>query len=177
MNPVPFDHKVSLFCSLEDDGETARYRLEIAAIEGSPPGGSLPPKSVEQDSSEPAEASPSEPAKEIEWMASLLKARRLASQQNKPIFIKWTAKWCKPCQEMERTVFQDQEVLSLLEGFVCLKMDFDEQPTQARVKRLKSLPTFIIENSRGKESDRKGVLSAEEMTSWLGRFLAKSEIN
>lgn len=64
---------------------------------------------------------------EIEWLdydKGLIKAK----EENKHIFIDFTAKWCGWCKKLDRETFADARVIELLdEHFVSIKVDGDSK--------------------------------------------------
>ena len=60
----------------------------------------------------------------INFSTSYKKALKQAKEQNKLIFIDFTASWCGPCQRMEKDVFSDPQVSEFYNAnFVNLKLD------------------------------------------------------
>ena len=45
------------------------------------------------------------------WQSNWKAAFAAAKQQHRLVFVDFHATWCKPCQQMDATVFQDAEVL------------------------------------------------------------------
>lgn len=65
--------------------------------------------------------------KEIEWHAYDVGLKK-AQQEDKHVFIDFTAKWCGYCRKMEREVFSDPEVINMLNNdFVSVKVDGDSK--------------------------------------------------
>src|SRR5208282_5625954 len=62
---------------------------------------------------------------------SLLQA---AKSQHKPIVIDFSADWCVPCREMERTTFIDPAVVREATGFIRLRANLTaENPTNEAI--------------------------------------------
>ncbi len=72
-----------------------------------------------KDGSKPAE----EPKKEIVWHAYDAGLKK-AKEEDKHVFIDFTAKWCGYCKKMDRETFSDQRVIDILNNdFVPVKVD------------------------------------------------------
>ena len=55
-------------------------------------------------------------------------ALKKAAEEDKHIFIDFTAKWCGYCRKMDREVFTDQRVIDMLnDDFVSVKVDGDSK--------------------------------------------------
>jgi thiol:disulfide interchange protein DsbD len=61
--------------------------------------------------------------KPIKSEADLTRELKIASSQNRPVMLDFSADWCVTCKEMERYTFSDPEVIKALEGFVLLQAD------------------------------------------------------
>jgi len=74
---------------------------------------------------QPKAEAPAEKSGEITWMeydAGLKKAK----EENKHVFIDFTAKWCGWCKKMDRETFREPEVVELINGnFVPVRVDGD----------------------------------------------------
>ena len=65
--------------------------------------------------------------KEINWL-SYDEGLTLASEQNKHVFIDFTAKWCGWCRKMEKEAFADKKVIELLsDHFISVRVDGDSK--------------------------------------------------
>jgi len=91
----------------------------------------------------------------IEWTAydgSLVKA---AMEHRKPVLLDFSAEWCSPCRDLERTVFSDSEVLALSKKFVTLRVDLTRRhPGQDKILArygVRGVPTVIFIDSKGEE--------------------------
>ncbi len=72
-----------------------------------------------------------------------------AMDEQKPIFLDFTASWCSSCKEMDRTTFKDEGVIKALEKYEFIKY-YAEKPNETPAKEVmemfdvKGLPTYII---------------------------------
>ncbi|MGD0289565.1 MAG: cytochrome c biogenesis protein CcdA [Candidatus Binataceae bacterium] len=81
---------------------------------------------------------------------ALLQAARSAQQ---PIVIDFSADWCIPCREMERTTFVDPTVLREAAGFVRLRANLtaENSTNEAIMKefRVEGVPTTVFIDAKG----------------------------
>jgi len=69
----------------------------------------------------------SEAATEIHWITDMDKAIETAEKQDKPLMIDFMAEWCPPCQKMEKTTFNQPNVIRKTGAFITLRIDVDKQ--------------------------------------------------
>jgi thioredoxin:protein disulfide reductase len=78
---------------------------------------------------------------------------RAAESEHKPIVIDFSADWCVPCREMERTTFVDSAVVREAAGFVRLRANLtaDNSANQAIIKEfgVEGVPTTVFIDARG----------------------------
>ena len=80
-----------------------------------------------------------------------------ATKEDKLIFIDAFAEWCGPCKYMTSNIFPLKNVGDYLnKNFVNAKIDMEkgEGPAIARKFNVRSYPTFLILDSKGKEVAR-----------------------
>ena len=82
-------------------------------------------------------------------------ALQAAPDPEKPTFIDISAPWCKNCAAMERTVFRDESVRTVLAGFNVRKIVIDtfgdlESHQELKGLPIKGLPAFVILPAAGK---------------------------
>ncbi len=83
---------------------------------------------------------------------SYFHAKEKAAHQDKLMIIKFGAKWCLPCRQMEKTTFKDERVKEFSEkNYVSLSIDVDDFDgiNMQSYFNVKFLPTMLIFNSQG----------------------------
>ncbi|RYG12015.1 MAG: DUF255 domain-containing protein [Chitinophagaceae bacterium] len=77
-----------------------------------------------------------------------------AKVENKPLFLYFTAKWCGPCQYMQKYIFPDTTLSTYIkQNYVALKLDIDTEEGKLvyykshQPKAPTGVPAFIIMNS------------------------------
>lgn len=85
---------------------------------------------------------------------TLEKAKKMAAESDKLIFIDAHTSWCGPCKRMAATSFKEEEVGEIYnEKFINLKIDMEKDadgPEVARMYKVKAYPTLLFINSDGK---------------------------
>lgn len=81
--------------------------------------------------------------------AGFAEALQQSYEADLPVFIDFTASWCKNCKAMEKTTFVDEEVKAKLEGYTFIRYvaeDFDHPQTKAVMNAVgaEALPTFVV---------------------------------
>ncbi len=69
----------------------------------------------------------SETSTEIHWITQMDSALTLAAAQTKPVMVDFMAEWCPPCQKMEKTTFNQTEVVDKSNHFITVRIDVDKQ--------------------------------------------------
>ena len=96
--------------------------------------------------------SPSKPFQELPIVYE--EAISTASKENKPIVLEFGAKWCLPCQRMEKETFADERVKTLLGQCVLVKIDADEQAALIAKFGVTGLPDVRLLSPDGVELKR-----------------------
>lgn len=130
--------------------------------------------------SEPGRSAVSSPAAETEpleretlWRTDYEQAISLATQQDRPVLLRFTADWCVPCRVMDQNVFPNQDVKAALAAHVVpLKLDIDQESNAEIARRygIRGIPTLLLVDSQGNELDRGNFMSAEALV----KFVRKS---
>jgi len=81
-----------------------------------------------------------------------------AEANRSPVVIDFSADWCIPCREMERTTFADPAVVSAASRFIALRADLTHQDENSEALRSKykidGVPTALFIDSHGKVAKR-----------------------
>lgn len=104
--------------------------------------------------------------------ALLDEALAQGQKEKKPVVLDFFAEWCAPCQRMEKTTFKDEEVRSLLERCIFLRIDTDRQSEISRRMNVEGLPDIRFVTPDGKVVKQlRSYQDAESFAEELGRFL------
>ena len=106
-----------------------------------------------------------------DYDAALAESRRTG----KPLLLDFGAKWCGPCQTLEKQVFPDPAVRQLLtRDYVAVKVNCDEGSRIADQHRVRSLPTLLVLSPGGQEvARRSGSADARDIAHWLNQHMAR----
>lgn len=86
---------------------------------------------------------------DLSWDKTFPAAIRHAARK-KPIFVDFYAEWCGPCKMLERDGFSDPRVQALLRKTVCLRIDIDQDKTDASKFKVNSIPRLFLLSADGK---------------------------
>jgi thioredoxin-related protein len=91
-----------------------------------------------------------ETPRSITWIG-YNEALSLGRDFDKPVFIHFTAPWCKWCKKMHEETYTDPRVVRYLtENYAAVMVDTEKLPTLARKYGVESLPTLWFLDSQGK---------------------------
>jgi thiol-disulfide isomerase/thioredoxin len=107
----------------------------------------------------------------LKW-ATFEEAKGAAAAQNKPIFVDVYADWCGPCQAMDKEVFPNDSVKSILTSrFIPAKINGDDPVVGDTLKKqfgIRAYPTYIVLSPAGKERKRHiGFFQKSALIKWL----------
>ena len=86
------------------------------------------------------------------WLRDLNQARQKAQELNRPILCHFGAKWCAPCQKMEKYVLNQPDVLKQLQASVVgVKIDVNERSDLARRFGVERFPTDVFLEPDGRQ--------------------------
>jgi len=96
--------------------------------------------------------------------------RTTAVENDRLHVLYFTASWCPPCQQMKKTTWVDESLVSWLgEHAVVSAIDVDEQQELAKEFRIRAMPTIVVMRG-GKELARTvGYQGAVEFKDWFER--------
>jgi YHS domain-containing protein/thioredoxin-related protein len=105
------------------------------------------------------------------WHQDLGEARREAERLNRPILCHFGAKWCAPCQKMERTVLNQPGVMEQIRGHVvALKIDVDAHRELAQRFGVDRFPTDVFLEPNGQRlMESTGYHPPEEYVAMIDR--------
>ena len=85
------------------------------------------------------------------WITSFEEARKLALGTNKFMIVDFWAPWCGPCKKMDKESWQTPEVQALLENYIPVKLNVDENRELADRYGIEAIPHMMILDGNGKE--------------------------
>jgi YHS domain-containing protein len=81
----------------------------------------------------------------IQWLTSDQEAADKSTREGKPVLIRITATWCRPCQQMKQLTFTDSRVVKLVEAnFIPLLIDADAHPDLVSLYKVEAYPTTLV---------------------------------
>jgi len=102
-------------------------------------------------------------AKDV-WGHDYAQARQRAKTLNRPVLLHFHATWCGPCQQMEQSVLNTNEVLKEINSrCVAIKVDSDRNPELVQQFAIDALPCDVFVGCDGKIlMVNRGAVSAEQ---------------
>lgn len=85
----------------------------------------------------------------IIWQKDYQQALLLSKETGKPLLIDFTAVWCKPCQEMEKTFWVRGDVIETMKSFVAVKIDYDKEKPLVNRFSVRGLPYIAFSDPIG----------------------------
>lgn len=95
-------------------------------------------------------------------------ARQAALDEGKLFIVDFTAEWCMPCKQMDRTTWIDPEVVAWIEAnAIAVQIDVDHEKRIAIDYQVRAMPT-IVAVVDGEEFDRViGLKKPDQLIEWL----------
>lgn len=114
-------------------------------------------------------------AAKLIWQTDLREAHTLAVEQDRPILLVFSAKWCTYCHKLLREVGADKKLAAFVTAnFVPTQLDFDKEKRIAEVLDVESLPTTLLLTPKVDLLQRKaGYMKTDVFRQWLDEGLTK----
>lgn len=84
------------------------------------------------------------------WLTSYEDAQKMALTTNRFIIIDFWATWCTPCLEMDKNIWNSNQLEETLQGFIKLKINIDENRDLANKYGISGIPNILITDANGK---------------------------
>lgn len=84
------------------------------------------------------------------WLTSFEDAQKLSLATNKFMIVDFWATWCGPCKKMDNDSWGDEKVKLVLENYVQVKIDIDENRELANRYGINSIPNMFVMDGNGK---------------------------
>jgi thiol:disulfide interchange protein DsbD len=99
------------------------------------------------------------PAPQLVFQSFNEQLLKSALANRKPVVIDFSADWCVPCREMERTTFVDPKVVARASGFVLLRANLtaksDQNKALMKEFEVQGVPTSVFMDVSGKIRERR----------------------
>lgn len=110
----------------------------------------------------------------ISWLTDLPPALAKAKETGRPIMIDFYADWCGPCKMLDAETYSDDRVAQASTNLVMVRIDVDQNQLLAGRYRVESIPTIVVLNPDGTESNRAvGFMGVEPMLTIIERATGK----
>lgn len=108
----------------------------------------------------------------VEWV-SYNQAIEKSNTTGKPVMVDFYADWCGPCQQMDATTYQNQQIIQkIADSFIAAKVNVDQQQVLASQYGIRSIPTIVYLNETGSQIHRTvGYRSASQLMNDMEQIL------
>ncbi len=98
-------------------------------------------------------------------------AKDQAQKDNKFLLIDFTASWCPPCRQMEKTTWTDSSIQSWVkENAVAIQIDVDRDEKTSEALHVNAMPTLVLfkpQNTATECGRQVGYMDSAELLRWL----------
>lgn len=109
----------------------------------------------------------------IRWETSFNASVEKAKASHRLMLVDFYASWCGYCKQMDKTTYQNQDLVRLSRKFICTRIDVDEQETLAQDFKIDGLPTLVFWDPQKAEVKRlEGYVSPAGLLSVMSRLLS-----
>ncbi len=85
----------------------------------------------------------------IDWRKDFQEALALSRETGKPLLLDFTAVWCQPCREMEKTFWVRGDVIERMKSFIAVKIDYDKEKSLVNRFSVSGLPYIAFSDPLG----------------------------
>ncbi|MGD1893679.1 MAG: thioredoxin family protein [Cyclobacteriaceae bacterium] len=86
---------------------------------------------------------------QLNWIHDLRAAQALSLSEKKLIVMDFWAIWCSPCREMDHHLWNHEEMATLSNNFIPLKVDIDHHRDLAQKYAANAIPKVVITDANG----------------------------
>jgi thiol-disulfide isomerase/thioredoxin len=111
-----------------------------------------------------------------EWLTSYSEAQKVALAGNKFMLVDFWATWCGPCKKMDADSWNDPLVMEIMQNFVPVRIDIDQNKDLASKYSVDGIPNMYILDGNGKVVySFVGYRSAVQLKTELQNFALSTE--